>query len=109
MADDDRQYVQTLAEVGLAVERATERTPDQTQFHVFRNEELVASFRKLPEAQRLFAKLKDESGWTPAGRQLTAEEKLEHEKAIQDRMAYQEYWSQSHKFRGGGRPRRKQR
>ena len=106
---DDKRYVQTLPEVGIAIERATERTPDDTQFHVFRGDEHVAAFKKLPDAQRLFTDLRDKSGWSPSVEQLTPEERVEREKAIQDRMAYQEYWSSSHKFRGGGRPRRKQR
>lgn len=39
--------------------------------------------------------------------ELSAEEMLIREREIHQRMAHLEYWSGSHKFRGGGRPKRK--
>jgi hypothetical protein len=38
---------------------------------------------------------------------LTPEEMLVREREAHQRVAHLEYWSTSHKFRGGGRPKRK--
>jgi hypothetical protein len=101
-------YVQRLDAVGLAIERATDRTPDTKQYHVFKEDELIASFKKLPDAQKLFGRLRDESGWKPPPKPgLSLPEMLARERELHQRTAYMEYWSQSHKFRGGGRPKRK--
>jgi hypothetical protein len=102
-------YRQQLPNLDLAVERATERTPDENQFHVFYRGELVGSHKKLLAAQAQFKQLRDESGWTPPERKddLTPEQKLARERELYQRSVYLEYWSQSHKFRGGGRPKRK--
>jgi hypothetical protein len=101
-------YTQRLEAIELTIEKATERTPDTKQFHVFLGDELKGSFKKLPEAQKLFARLKEESGWKPPPReQLSLQEQLSRERELHQRTAYMEYWSSSHKFRGGGRPKRK--
>jgi hypothetical protein len=101
-------YTQRLDAIALAIERATDRTPDAKQFHVFVGDELKGSFRRLPEAQKLFARLREESGWKPPPReQLPIDEQLARERELHQRSAYMEYWSNSHKFRGGGRPKRK--
>lgn len=92
----------------LTIERATERTPDTRNFHLFLNGELVESFKKLDAAQREFRRMRDESGWKPEPKpELSAAEKLARDRELTQRTAYMEYWSQSHKFRGGGRPKRK--
>lgn len=104
----DDTYTQRLAGINLTIERATERTPDAKQFHVFYDDELKGSFRKLPEAQKLFVRLRDESGWKPPQQEeLTTAEKLAREREMHQRAAHMEYWATSHKFRGGGRPKRK--
>lgn len=102
-------YVQRLPDLDLAIERATDRTPDARHFHIFLRGELVGSHKKLEAAQAQFKKLRDESGWKPPERveELTTAEKLARERELHQRTAYMEYWSTSHKFRGGRRPRRK--
>jgi hypothetical protein len=102
-------YRQELPGLDLTIEQATERTPDKRSFHVFLRGELVGSHKKLDAAQRQFKKLRDESGWQPPERStdLTPEEMLARERELYQRSIYLEYWSQSHKFRGGGRPKRK--
>jgi hypothetical protein len=101
-------YIQRLDAIGLAIERATDRTPDANQYHVFKGDELLGSFRRLPDAQKLFARLRDESGWKPPPKaELSPQEVLARERELHQRTAYMEYWSQSHRFRGGGRPKRK--
>jgi hypothetical protein len=103
-------FVQRLEGLDLSIEKATERTPDRHRYHVFLEETLVDSFRGLPAAQERFRKLRDESGWKPPDReQLTAEEKLRRQQAAKDRLDYLEYWGTSHQFRGGGKPKRRQR
>jgi hypothetical protein len=104
----EETYSQRLDAIGLTIERATDRTPDTRQFHVFYGDELQGSFKKLPEAQKLFRRLKEESGWKPPPKEeLTPEEMLVREREAHQRVAHLEYGSSSHMFRGGGRPRRK--
>lgn len=101
-------FVQRLAGIDLTIEQATERTPDKTKFHVFYNGELVGSHGKLPAAQAQFKKIRDDSGWTPPPKpEYTAEEMMIREREAHQRIAHLEYWATSHKFRGGGRPKRK--
>lgn len=107
MPGEDR-YVQRLDAIELAIERDTKRTPDTSHYHVFLGDELKGSFRKLPDAQKLFARLRDESDWKPPEREeLSLSEQLTREREMHQRTAHLEYWATSHKFRGGGRPRRK--
>lgn len=108
MAATEGSYRQQLSGLALTIEKATDRTPDLKQFHVFLDDELRGSFRKLPDAQKLFARLRDESGWQkPDAEKLSPEEQLIREREQHQRLAHMEYWSNSHKFRGGGRPKRK--
>ena len=101
-------YVQRIEGLNLTIERATERTPDKSNFHVFYNGELFGSHKKLAAAQGQFKKLRDKSGWKPKPREeLPPGEMLARERELQQRTAYMEYWSQAHRFRGGGRPKRK--
>ncbi|MGH9322916.1 MAG: hypothetical protein ACRD3V_23900 [Vicinamibacteria bacterium] len=105
----DNRYTQRLPGIELSIERGTERTPDASGFHVFQDDEIVGSFRKLADAQKLFVRLRDESGWKPPERsESVAAEVIARDRELSDRMAYIEYWSSSHKFRVGGRPRRSQ-
>jgi hypothetical protein len=108
VAATDDTYKQQIQGLDLTIERATERTPDSKQFHVFFNGEVRGSFRKLDQAQKLFVRLRDESGWkAPANEKRSPEEQLIFEREMHQRMAHMEYWSNSHKFRGGGKPKRK--
>ena len=101
-------YVQRLTGLDLAVEQATERTPDKTKYHVFYDGELVGTHKTLRAAQVQFKKLRDESGWRPPSKpELTPEEMLTREREMHQRVAHLEYWASSHKFRSGGRPKRK--
>jgi hypothetical protein len=101
-------FVQRLPGIDLTIEQATERAPDKSGFHVFHKGELVGSHKKLQPAQAQFKQLRDESGWAPPPKpELTAEEMLVREREAYQRVAHLEYWSSSHKFRGGGRPKRK--
>lgn len=110
MSPSPTSYVQRLPGVELTIEKATGRTPDTLHYHVFQGNQIVGSFRGLPRAQELFRELRDASGWTPPkAEDLPPEERLLREKAAKDRLDYLEYWSSSHQFRGGGRPRRRQR
>lgn len=101
-------FIQRLVDTGITIEQATERAPDRTRFHVYEGERLVGSFKRLADAQIEFRRLRDESGWTPPTKpELTPEEMLVFDREMLQRNAYMEYWSNSHKFRGGGRPKRK--
>src|SRR5205823_2419411 len=62
-------YRQTLPDLGLTIERATDRTPDPRRFHVFRGDELLGSHRTLLQAQAHFQRLREEAGWMPPKRE----------------------------------------
>lgn len=103
-------YVQRLDGLDLTIEKATERTPDRSRYHVFEDGRLIESFRSLASAQELFRRLRDDRGWVPRERlDLDPEEQMRRQKEAQDRLDYLEYWGTSHKHRGGGKPRRRQR
>jgi hypothetical protein len=98
--------MQRIDGLELTIEQATDRTPDEKLFHVFYNGELVGLHKRLPAAQEQFKKLRDESGWQPpAKEELTPAERMARE--MHQRVAHMEYGATSHKFRGGGRPKRK--
>lgn len=101
-------FVQRIEGLDLTIEQATERTPDSTRFHVFHDGQLVGSHKKLEAAQTQFKQIRDASGWRPPPRpELTPEEMMIREREMQQRAAHLEYWATSHRFRRGGRPKRK--
>lgn len=103
-------FVQRLEGLDLTVERATDRTPDRSRYHVLYRAKIVGSFRTLPEASALFRELRDGSGWSPPETQeVSGEERLRREREAKDRLDYLDYWGSSHQFKGGGRPKRRQR
>jgi hypothetical protein len=77
---------------------------------VFDEGNLVGSFKKREDAQRLFRELRDASGWKPPPKdEVSAGERLRAEHEANYRLRYAEYWSNAHSFRGPGPSRRKQR
>lgn len=110
MARPNPPFVQRLDGVDLTIEQGTDRAPDRRKFHVFLDGQLEGSFASLPGATTLFRQLRDQSGWEPpAPPALSSEDQLTRERAARDRLAYLEYWGTSHQFRGGGKPKRRQR
>jgi hypothetical protein len=101
-------FIQRIDGLDLTIEQATERTPDKSKFHVYSDGELVGSHKTLGAAQKQFKELRDASGWTPPQKEdLSPQEMLVREREMHQRLAHLEYWSTSHRFRGGGRPKRK--
>jgi hypothetical protein len=89
---DRDSYIQRLRAVDLAIERATERTPDRSRYYVFRGEEVVGAFRRLPDAQACFREIRDSSGWKAPEGERDPLERLEREKAAQERYQQMEHW-----------------
>lgn len=87
-------YLQRLDGLDLTIERATQRTPDKTRYHVYRGPELLESYRRLPDAQARFRELREASGWRPPIPQaaLTPEERLQRARQAQERSAQVEHW-----------------
>lgn len=85
-------YIQRLPALDLAIERATERTPDVTRYYVFHGEELVADFRRLPDAQARFREIRDASEWEPPERNSSPEDQLKREKDAHERFRQLEHW-----------------
>ena len=100
-------YRQVLAEIGLSIERATERTPDQRLFYVFLNGESLGSHRTLAAAQKQFLKARDEAGWKPPERHLDPEGAIARDKEFAARAEYQEFWRGAARDRGGYATKRK--
>ena len=93
-------YRQSLPALNLSIERRTEQAPSDGQYHVIKDGELLGSFRSLKQAQKLFRSIIEESGYRPSPQEAG--------KTVSEMMTdrYLEskdlYWSDSHKYRGGG-------
>lgn len=92
MSDGPQTYVQRLPAIGLAIERATDRTPDARRYHLYRRDELLGSFTKLADAQARFREARDESGWTAPERKADPSEALAREKEAGERYRQAEHW-----------------
>ena len=102
-------YVQRLPDFDIALEQATERTPDKAGYHIFVGDRLVGSFRRMKDAQAAFRRAAAEAGWEPRATERDPLEMLARERAARDRAAYEDYWDSASSFRPAGRPRRRQR
>ena len=93
-------YRHSLPALDLSIERNTEQAPSDGQFHVIRAGELLGSFRSLKMAQKLFRTIVQESGYQPAppesGKTMS---EMMTERYLESKDLY---WSDSHKYRGGG-------
>jgi hypothetical protein len=56
---------QGIPAIGISLEKDTERTPDTTQFHLFREGRLVASFLTRRKAQTAYREAIAASGYQP--------------------------------------------
>jgi hypothetical protein len=93
-------YRQTLPDLDLSIERATESTPDTSKYHVIRSGEVVSSYRFLREAKKTFRKIVEESGYSPPP---VSPGKSHSEMMTERYMESKEiYWANSHKYRAGG-------
>lgn len=109
-AGRDDRYVQRLPGVDVTLERATERTPDKTRYHVFDGDRLVASYKRVKDAQAVFREVALKRGWRPTEpTEKDAGDILAREKEARDRAAYEEYWGSATSYRRAGRPKRRQR
>ncbi len=91
MAHQDA-YIQRLPALDLAIERATERTPDTTRYYVYRGDEVVAAFPRLSQAQARFREIRDASGWRPPEPESDPEERLRRENEARERFRQLEHW-----------------
>jgi hypothetical protein len=89
---DRDAYVQRLPALDLSIERATERTPSRSAYYVFSGEEIMGSFRRLPDAQARFRELRESSGWTPPEREDDPQDRFEREKEANERYRQVEHW-----------------
>lgn len=102
-------YIQRLPDFDIALEQATERTPDRAGYHVFVGDRLVGSFRRMKDAQAAFRKAALEAGWRPRATETDPSKIIEREREARDRAAYEDYWGSATSFRPAGRPKRRQR
>jgi hypothetical protein len=58
-------YRQSIPELGLSIEKETAAVPSDGKYYVLKDEETVGCFRSLKQAQGLFKKIVQESGYKP--------------------------------------------
>ena len=56
---------QGIPAIGVSLEQDTERTPDTTQFHLFQNDTLIASFPTRRKAEHAYRQAIGASGYQP--------------------------------------------
>lgn len=72
-------YRQRLPDLGLALERGTERTPDPRGWFIFRDEELLGRYASQAKAREAWQALLTEAGWQPKKRPIDAAETMRRE------------------------------
>ena len=93
-------YRQSIPDLALSIERATEATPDDANYHVILKGDAIGSFRVLKQAQQLFRQVVEESGYDPTP---TARGKTPSQMMTERYMEAKDlYWADSYKHRGGG-------
>ena len=93
-------YRQYIPDLNLSIERHTERVQSDGKYHVLRNGETLGSFRSLKQAQDVFRKVVQDSGYKPSAPKRS---KTPFDIMTEQYMEAKElYWADSHKYRGGG-------
>jgi hypothetical protein len=72
-------YRQQLPELGLSLERATDRVPDIRGWFIFRGDELVGRYSSETKAREAWKALLDELGWRPVKREVDPVEAMRRE------------------------------
>lgn len=72
-------YRQRLPELGLSLEKATDRSPDPRGWFIFRGEELVGRYPSKAKAREAWQTLLTEAGWQPKMRQIDPVEAMRRE------------------------------
>ena len=94
-------YRQAIPAIGLSLERATDRVPEDGFFYVLLKGEIKGRFRTKSKALSLYKSLLEQSGHKPQPVQASVDAARENvERYLDDVEAY---WSDSHthKRRGG--------
>ena len=96
-----RFYRQSIPDIGLSIERATDSVPDDGKFYVIIEGETLGSFRALKPAQQLFRQTVAEIGYRPPEPQ--GPPKTVSEIMTERYMEAKDlYWSDSHRYRPSG-------
>jgi hypothetical protein len=96
-----QSYRQSIAAIGLSLERGTANVPNDGHFYVLLNSKIKGRFRAMRRALALYKSLLEESGYTPPTVDRAADPAYE---AVERYMGELEaYWSDSHRHarRGG--------
>jgi hypothetical protein len=97
------RYRQGIPTIGLYIERATERVPNDGRYHVLHDGALVGSYRGLKGAQLCYRRRLEESGYKPAvAKTPSAEEQLRHENIERDLLRSASFWAESYRHGAGG-------
>jgi hypothetical protein len=93
-------YRQAIPDLSLSIEKATDKVPPDGKYYVLQNGKVLGAFRSVKQAQDLYRKVVQESGYQPAP---VATGKTASEIATENFLATKDlYWAESHKYRGGG-------
>lgn len=93
-----------IPEAGLSIEQNTETVPHDGKYYVLQGGAVVAGFPTLKKARERFQQLKEACGFQP---RVTPQDESGEDRANKEHIermldAASGYWSQSHKYRGGG-------
>jgi hypothetical protein len=92
-------YAQHLPAIKLSLVRNCDPAPHDGRFYLFRDGEVVGTFKRLKEAKAAWEEAVAASGWQPEARELDPAEVRERAIAIREAERYEQYWGSSHKFR----------
>ena len=100
----EKTFRLAVPEAGLSIEQNTEAVPHDGKFYVLRDGKVVGGYPALKKARERLQQLKDEIGFKPAetAGDQSAEERANREHVERLLDSATSYWSQAHKYRGGG-------
>jgi hypothetical protein len=87
-------YRQGIPEIGLYIERNTDRTPEPLGFYVFWGSLAEGPFRTFKDAQPRYLELRVQSGYTPPALEKDDADKLiAHERHYMGQLDAELYWA----------------
>jgi len=93
-------YRQATPAIGLSLERATDRVPEDGFFYVLLKGEIKGRFRAKSKALSLYKSLLEQSGHKPQPVQASVDAARENVERYLDEL--ESYWSDSHTHRKRG-------
>ena len=101
MAGSGDTYKHYIPDIGLSIEKNTENVPQDGNYYLLRDGQIMRAFRTLKKAELAFREMLAEAGYTP--KPVEKQGKRAAEQDIDRYMdAKDRYWAESYKYRGKG-------